>query len=131
MTMRGSFFTRENYQQLLFGSLPDACTEILTVPPCIMKPQALWSGKQLITTVMLNLTKGKPQLNLTSGARIPVRAWDGGNPVAAEESTVVFCEGDLVQGVIDKNQFGATAFGMVHVCASEKKKNFFFPQSFA
>ena len=70
-----------------------------------------------ITTVLLNLTRGLPQLNLTAPARIPTRAWDGGHPVAAEESTVIITDGYHVQGALDKGQFGATAFGMVHVRA--------------
>ena len=68
-----------------------------------------------ITTLLLNLTRGLPQLNLTSKARIPVRAWDGGHLVASEESTVVIIDGYHAQGALDKAQFGATAFGMVHV----------------
>jgi DNA-directed RNA polymerase I subunit RPA1 len=33
-----------------------------------------------------------------------------------EEGTVQFCGGDLVTGVIDKNQSGASANGLVHAC---------------
>lgn len=55
ITMRGRFFTREEYQQLVFGALMDVPGRIKTVPPSIMKPQQLWSGKQIITTLILNL----------------------------------------------------------------------------
>ena len=65
--------------------------------------------------MLLNLTRNLPQLNMTAPARIPVRAWDGGHPVAAEESTIVFMDGYHAQGALDKAHFGATAFGMVHV----------------
>jgi DNA-directed RNA polymerase I subunit RPA1 len=130
-------------QQTLYGTLPADLEDVLTVPPCILKPRQLWSGKQLvrarpvyvrgsrasaypravygcvgtqITTVLLNLTRGLHPLTMTSGARIPARAWEGGaGGPAAEESIVVFCEGELVQGALDKNQFGATAYGLVHV----------------
>ncbi len=29
---------------------------------------------------------------------------------------VVFCEGELMCGVLDKSQFGASQFGFVHSC---------------
>ena len=55
MTMRGRFFTRADYQQLVYQALSDQVTKIKTVPPTILKPEMLWSGKQIVTTIILNL----------------------------------------------------------------------------
>jgi DNA-directed RNA polymerase I subunit RPA1 len=56
MTVRGRFFNRVDYQQLVYGALIDFPGEIKIVPPAIWKPVPLWSGKQIITTIVLNLT---------------------------------------------------------------------------
>ena len=52
MTLRGTFFDREEYQHLLYGSLrPEIDNtgngKILTLPPSIWKPVPLWTGKDM------------------------------------------------------------------------------------
>ena len=52
MTCQDSFFTRDEYCQLLYGALrpeddPDALG-LITLPPSIWKPIPLWTGKQLV-----------------------------------------------------------------------------------
>jgi DNA-directed RNA polymerase I subunit RPA1 len=52
MTKRDTFFTREEYQQVLYGALrpeDDALGSgrIILLPPAIMKPVPLWTGKQV------------------------------------------------------------------------------------
>jgi DNA-directed RNA polymerase I subunit RPA1 len=54
MTYKETFFTREEYQQLLYGSLKpeddqSGNSRIVTVPPAIWKPRALWTGKQIVS----------------------------------------------------------------------------------
>ena len=56
MTVRGRFFNRADYQQLVYGALIDFPGEIKILPPAILKPVALWSGKQIISTIVLNHT---------------------------------------------------------------------------
>lgn len=55
MTVRGRFFTRAEYQQHVFQALVNLPGEIKTLPPAILKPVHLWSGKQIISTIVLNL----------------------------------------------------------------------------
>ncbi|CAO3608899.1 unnamed protein product [Cunninghamella echinulata] len=116
MTARDTFFTKDEYHQLLYGSLrPEqdgtGNGRILTLPPTIFKPKPLWTGKQIISTVLLNLTYGKPQLNMKSSSKVPGRYW---GPDAKEEADVLVVDGILVRGILDKSQFGATAYGLVH-----------------
>jgi DNA-directed RNA polymerase I subunit RPA1 len=59
----------------------------------------------------MNLTYGKAQLNMTSSSKVPGRYW---GPDAQEEAQVLVMDGELVRGVLDKSQFGATAYGLVH-----------------
>jgi len=43
-----SFCTYSNdYQQLVHCALADPGVPIKTLPPCMIKPQVLWSGKQV------------------------------------------------------------------------------------
>lgn len=51
MTMRGRFFNREDYQQLVFVALSHIKRDLELLPPAIIKPVALWSGKQVGWTV--------------------------------------------------------------------------------
>ncbi|ORX57972.1 beta and beta-prime subunits of DNA dependent RNA-polymerase [Hesseltinella vesiculosa] len=116
MTCRDCFFTKEQYQQFLYGSLRPEVDgtgngRILTLPPTIFKPQPLWTGKQVISTILLNLTYGKAPLNMTSTSKVPGRFW---GPDFEDDANVLVFDGELLRGVLDKSQFGATAYGLVH-----------------
>jgi DNA-directed RNA polymerase I subunit RPA1 len=54
MTKKDTFFTRAEYQQLIYGALrpEDDYTgggRVITVPPAIFKPKPLWTGKQIVS----------------------------------------------------------------------------------
>lgn len=117
LTSKDTFFTRQEYQQLVYGSVrpEDGHTSdsarIHTVPPAVMKPYPLWTGKQVITTVLKNITPlGRPGLNLKSSNKVKNEYW-GNN---STENTVLFRNGELVQGILDKSQYGAADYGLVH-----------------
>ncbi len=118
MTCKDSLFTRAEYQQLLYGALrPEkdytGGGRVLTLPPTIIKPRALWTGKQIISTVLLNIQPPAPAegVYLHSKAKVAGRYW--GKDHAMEEQVIVH-NGDLVSGVLDKSQFGASSYGLVH-----------------
>ncbi|KAI9221947.1 hypothetical protein BC828DRAFT_404467 [Blastocladiella britannica] len=114
MCSRDTFLSREDYQQLIMGSLPADCMRkgrVLMLPPALRKPKPMWTGKQVISTLLLNMTRDQPPLNLASKARVGAKYWGKLGP---EEAQVVFCEGELMTGVLDKSQFGASAYGLVH-----------------
>ncbi|KAI9026955.1 hypothetical protein DFJ74DRAFT_704381 [Hyaloraphidium curvatum] len=83
---------------------------IIMIPPAIIKPVLRWTGKQVISIVLLNITATHKPLNLVSKARVSAKYWHG----APEEERVEFMDGELLTGVLDKNQFGASADGVVH-----------------
>ncbi|XP_073968760.1 RNA polymerase I subunit RpI1 isoform X2 [Rhodnius prolixus] len=127
LTMRGRFFTRNEYMHLVFQGLSFMPGDITTLPPAIMKPSRLWSGKQVISTVLKNIVpKGKTAINLTSISKIPASAWEkksrnwkaGGTPFTdaktMTEAEVVIRNGDLLCGVLDKTHFGAVPYSLVH-----------------
>lgn len=119
MTAKDSLFTREQYQQLLYGALRTENDyvgqqgRLLLLPPAIIKPVARWTGKQIISTVLLNLKPASDTegLNMKSKAKVAGRYWGADH---AGEEEVLFVQGELLTGVLDKSQFGASAYGMVH-----------------
>ncbi|KFB45117.1 hypothetical protein ZHAS_00013038 [Anopheles sinensis] len=125
--IRGKFFNREDYQQLTFQALSNKKGNIELLPPSILKPVRLWSGKQIISTLIKNSTpKGLPHINMVGKSKLsnkhwcihPARPWQyGGTPLGdgeMSESEVHIRAGELLCGILDKNHFGATPYGLIH-----------------
>lgn len=127
MSMRGRFFSREDYQQLVFQGLSHKTGDIKLLPPTILKPFKLWSGKQIFSTIIINLIpEGKSPINLTSTAKIGSNAWEtakirkwkyGGTMLdgnSMTEAEVIIRGGELLVGILDKNHYGATPYSLIH-----------------
>lgn len=113
-------------------------------PPAIMKPVPLWTGKQVvcfkflycnvffiyiiwrlllksklnhfqITATLNQITAGSAPITVECGTKIPVKLWGTKLGDLMNEGIVYVKENELLCGVLDKNQFGASAFGLVHV----------------
>lgn len=118
LTQRDTFLTKDMYMQLLFNawaSMEDMGIavdrkHIEIVPPAMLKPQMRWTGKQVITSLLKLLTQSLPPLNLNSKAKIKGDLYGNLNG----EHIVIFRDGELLQGVLDKSQFGASEHGFVH-----------------
>ncbi|KAJ4374976.1 hypothetical protein N0V83_002055 [Neocucurbitaria cava] len=116
LTNKDTFFTREEYHQLLYSCLrpEDGHTtsgRLETIPPVIWKPQPLWSGKQIITSVLKNIKPAEYQeLTLTSKSATSGALW-GAN---SEEQTVIIKDGQLLCGIMDKNQIGPAGGGLIN-----------------
>jgi DNA-directed RNA polymerase I subunit RPA1 len=128
MTKRDTFFEKWEYQQLLFAALSSLPglevirhnVKIEMVPPAIVKPCELWTGKQVITSILQHLRKGSdrdnakllnlPGLSMERQTKTP----DTSFGVQQEEHLVLIRDGELLRGVLDKNAFGATNFSLVH-----------------
>lgn len=48
MTIRGCFFTRDQYTALVYRGLTDKIGRVTLLPPALFKPVHLWTGKQVI-----------------------------------------------------------------------------------
>ncbi|SPP75301.1 DNA-directed RNA polymerase I subunit RPA1 [Drosophila guanche] len=126
LSIRGRFFNREDYQQLVFQGLSNLKGDVKLLPPALIKPATLWSGKQVLSTIIINLIPdGYELINLDSFAKIGGKNWNvapprpalhGSNPQEQElsESQVQIRRGELLVGVLDKQQYGATTFGLIH-----------------
>lgn len=122
MCNKSTFFSREEYYQLIYGALRTennytGRSRIVTLPPAIWKPKPMWTGKQLISTILANLTPTNAKgLNLTSKNKVKNSLWqrDDSSDKDLSEENVIFLDGHLICGILDKSQFGASQYGLVH-----------------
>ncbi|KAI9931950.1 hypothetical protein MW887_009451 [Aspergillus wentii] len=114
-TCRDSFFDKEDYHQLLYCCLRPENSHTITeriqlVDPAIIRPKRLWTGKQVITTILKNIMPpGRAGLNLKSKSSTPGERWGEGS----EEGNVIFKDGEMLCGILDKKQVGPTAGGLI------------------
>lgn len=116
-TARDSFFDEEDYHQLLYSCLrpeesPTATGKIELLPPTIVKPERLWTGKQIISTILKNVQpEGRAGLNLIGKSSTPGNRWGSSSN---EEGKVIFKDSELLCGILDKAQLGPSAGGLFH-----------------
>ncbi|KKK14769.1 hypothetical protein P175DRAFT_0522137 [Aspergillus ochraceoroseus IBT 24754] len=114
-TCRDSFFDKEDYYELLYSCLrPEnshtVSERIQLVGPAVIRPKPLWTGKQVITTILKNIMPhDRAGLNLKSKSSTPADRWGPGS----EEGDVIFKDGEMLCGILDKKQIGPTAGGLV------------------
>ena len=89
----------------------------------MLKPKPLWTGKQVISTVLKNIVLSGVSakearrlskicgMNLDSKSRLNAKEW---GPLGTEEGEVIIRDNEHLQGTLDKNQFGSSDQGMVH-----------------
>ncbi|XP_039302189.1 DNA-directed RNA polymerase I subunit RPA1 isoform X2 [Solenopsis invicta] len=138
LTTRGRFFSKTHYTQLVYIALTQ--DNIILLPPAIVKPKMLWSGKQILSTVMINIIPShKARINLISSTKISAKEWQTETPrhwkcgtefknlTTMSETEVIIRHGELLCGVLDKIHYGATPYGLIHciyelyggICASK------------
>ncbi|KAI3632983.1 hypothetical protein MIR68_009058 [Amoeboaphelidium protococcarum] len=116
MTSKNTLLPKDKYVQLIYACLPDNGKRLKLLPPAIVKPKQLWTGKQVISTVLANLTLSKEPLNMESKSQVPGKSWSVEQVVDTEEGAVIVRDGELLTGILDKKQFGAKPNGLVHAC---------------
>ena len=133
LTMRDRFFDKADYQSLVYNSFNTLRSEIKLLPPAILKPKVLWTGKQVVSTLLINLLPAqKGALNLEGKAKISEKSWFAANKpripnwnvklrmpfdsTYMNESYVLIREGNLLVGVLDKAHYGSSSFSLVHCC---------------
>lgn len=119
MTCRDTFLRKEEFQQLLYIAVTglagtgvvENCEDIIMPMPAILKPVQLWTGKQVISSLLRHICRPPlPPLHLDGKARTPAYAF-GANE---SEHTIIFRYGELLCGVIDKASIGNSSLGVVH-----------------
>jgi DNA-directed RNA polymerase I subunit RPA1 len=132
LTMQNTFLSRKRYELLVYEAcciLPNlnpklnmmgsddgegvasmvSKKNLKLLPPTIIKPQALWTGKQVISSVLINVL-GDKKFTFTGNykAKVTKNYWCKGSL----ESQMYVKECELLHGVLDKAQYGK--FGLVH-----------------
>ncbi|OQR80094.1 DNA-directed RNA polymerase I subunit RPA1-like, partial [Tropilaelaps mercedesae] len=120
LTMQDKFFNREDYQTLVFSALTFLNRRIETLPPAIYKPVMLWTGKQIVSTVITNCCPlGAPPPTVYGKTKVPAKAWLTTGRIddpALADDFVLIRDGELLCGVLDKAHYGPSQYGLVHVC---------------
>ncbi|CAN4118585.1 unnamed protein product [Withania somnifera] len=142
LTMKNTFLTLHEFNQLLYGSgvfaaghyptsgnhsnkvsVVDSEGVVQTILPTAWKPEPLWTGKQVITALLNHLTNGCSPCTVKNKGKIPYPYFLSESRLVeyqsreeeedrTTENNFLIWKNELVRGVIDKAQFGK--FGLVH-----------------
>ena len=118
LTKRDSLFDRSEVMQLLYAALrPEqghcARGRVEMCAPAIWKPKQLWTGKQIITCVLMNMRPDSHQgLTMSGNSHTDGKMW--GTEGKAEENEVVVSDGYFCQGILDKKHIGPSSGGIVN-----------------
>ncbi|XP_015787485.1 DNA-directed RNA polymerase III subunit RPC1 [Tetranychus urticae] len=106
LTQKDSFFDRSKACQLISSILGEAqgIDKIILPRPCILKPKALWSGKQIFSLILKPVEDGNPGLDL----RTKSRNYSGKNEeLCANDGFVNIRDSELLCGTMDKATLGS------------------------
>ena len=121
LTKRDTFFTKREFTQLVYnscsgiasGSRPGVTTSkaanMLLCEPAVLKPRQMWTGKQVLSTLIAHITDGMPPMTHTVSTKVPAAFW---GTSGADEGKFRVVRNHVVTGVFDKAQFGK--FGITH-----------------
>ncbi|KAL6915920.1 hypothetical protein ACHAPO_005375 [Fusarium lateritium] len=113
---RDTFFTKGDYQQLVYNALRPESGHIVgerieLVAPAIIRPVPRWTGKQVITTILKNMQPPNcGGLCMKSQTQLKSSQWGKDS----EEGTVLFQDGEFITGILDKSQIGPSSGGVIH-----------------
>lgn len=112
LTLKDSFFTKEEYTSLVNCGISNLYFKkellkskaLIFVEPCIISPVPLYSGKQVITTILKNFNM---PINFTVKSKMKF---------GEEEGIFNVFRGEVISGVLDKATVGASSFSLIHAC---------------
>ena len=97
-----------------------ASLDTSTVQPALLKPEVLYTGRQLLSCVLAHITRKhvsprrEPLLRHFEGkAKVQAKAI-GGIHFGLDEPSVLVRRGLILRGVLDKASIGSSANGLVH-----------------
>ncbi|CRG97870.1 RNA polymerase I, putative [Plasmodium gallinaceum] len=122
--------TNYNYLDPYANILNQINFSIVTDEPAILFPKKIWTGKQLITSILKTIIdkvavetfnknndnefmKNYKGINYTSKAKTSAELWSF-DPV--KECEVIIKNSELLQGILDKFHFGASSNSLIHLC---------------
>lgn len=112
LTMKDRFLTQHEYCQLIYECIAPDCSgswDIWMEPPTILAPQRLWTGKQVITAILMHYTRDQLPFHMAADCKIPADVWGKGTG----EGRLHIYRNHLITGCIDKSAFGK--HGLLHI----------------
>lgn len=106
LTQKDIFFDRGQAQQLISSILASVDKNIMIdfPPPCIIRPMALWSGKQIFSLILRPTKKSPVLLNTRCKTKNYSGSMEELNP---NDSFVVVRNSELLAGQVDKTILGS------------------------
>jgi len=145
LTKRDTFLTRDQYCQLVMSALQalpqyghgngvtggdgahglgtsGRLSSIPMLQPAVLAPRKLWTGKQVISTILIALSAHLPEnagkLHMDGPTKVKNGLWGEAmgkeDPIAPGEAALTIRGNHMLTGVIDKNALGNTTFGLTH-----------------
>lgn len=107
LTQKDNFFDRSKTCQLVASMLAgDEVNMMIDLPPpCIQKPVALWSGKQIFSLVLRPSKTSPIQVNL----RTKGKSYTTNEELCTNDSYLVIRNSELLAGSLDKSNIGSGA----------------------
>ncbi|KAL4436828.1 hypothetical protein ABPG75_003967 [Micractinium tetrahymenae] len=112
MTMKDTFLTQAEYSKLIYECVAQDCSgswEVWMEEPTILKPQKLWTGKQVFTAVLMHYTRDQLPFTMFADSKVPNDIWGKNNG----EGHMHIWRNRLIAGCVDKASFGK--HGLLHV----------------
>ena len=112
LTMKDRFLTQQQYSQLIYECVAPDCSgawDIWMEPPTILAPRQLWTGKQVITAVLMHYTRDQLPFHMAGDCKVPEDVWGKGTG----EGQLHIYRNHLITGCVDKAAFGK--HGLLHV----------------
>ena len=94
LSKRDTFLTRNQVMNLMMWLPTNESKNIILPPPCILKPQQLWSGKQVFSLFL-------PKINYDSFSN-DAKDQDKKTVISNTDTHVIIRDGNLLAGILDK-----------------------------
>ncbi|XGW34847.1 hypothetical protein V3C99_018691 [Haemonchus contortus] len=108
VTHKDTFFTFSEATRLaasIINRYSEKQKRIRLPVPAIWRPAMLWTGKQLMELILYDDYANPMKLNLT----LPNRSYTGNREFCMKDSFVIFRNGQLISGVLDKSLLGSSS----------------------
>ncbi|EMD47895.1 DNA-directed RNA polymerase I subunit RPA1, putative [Entamoeba histolytica KU27] len=135
LTKRDTFFTKEEYCQIVYTALYGIYEQYsIRIPmPAILKPIPKWTGKQVVTAILMHISTNHCTINFEGKCKVSTNEinrggyqtkkerklmkqkdeftekWSGAN-----DSLCIIKDSQMLTGTLDKNQIGASNQSLIH-----------------
>jgi len=116
LTRKDMFFDRAQFSQLVCY-FSDASEHIDLPPPAIIKPVELWTGKQIITTMIRPQKTSPVFVTFSVNTKNTSKTWKGPKSEAfmePEDGFVIFQNSELLCGILNKQVMGGGKKGLLY-----------------